>query len=129
MTARGSLTVIGMTGEGLPIIKSTGCCPHFERQKSTLACTQECWYCKNADFREDTALQKHFGICRREQSKRKTKHSDSDLDAVVGGVAVESEQIAYQCQCGAVFYCPISECPICHSKETKITRGNPSSQI
>lgn len=122
MTARGIPDVIGVTAAGRPIITSIGCCAHFERQNSVLGCTRECWYCKYADFRENTALQKQYGVCRRERGKPSPKLSDDDLDAVVGGVAAEPEQIAYKCQCGAVFCCPIAECPICHSTEIQKTQ-------
>lgn len=64
MTARGIPDVVGMTDAGRPIITSTGCCGHFERQKGALASARECWYCKYADFRENTEQQTHYGICR-----------------------------------------------------------------
>ncbi len=121
MTARGIPDVIGVTAAGRPIIKSTGCCAHFERQQSALAGARECWYCKYADFREDTALQKHYGICRREQGRLSPKLSDDDLDAVVGGMTAESDQTTYapdhgsKCECGALFCRLITECPICHN--------------
>lgn len=121
MTARGIPDVIGVTAAGRPIIKSTGYCAHFERQQSALTGARECWYCKYADFREDTVLQKHYGICKWEQGRLSPRLSDDDLDTVVGGVTAESAQTAYaanqgyKCECGAVFCCPITECPICHN--------------
>lgn len=48
MTARGIPDVVGMTEAGRPIITSTGCCGHFERQKGALASARQCWYCKYA---------------------------------------------------------------------------------
>lgn len=122
MTTRGGPDVIGVTAAGRPIITSTGCCAQFERQKSALITVRECWYCKHADFRENTALQKDYGICRRERGKPSPKLSDDDLDTVVGGVAAESGQAEYKCQCGAVFCCPMAKCPICHSTEIQKTK-------
>lgn len=121
MTARGIPDVIGVTAVGRSIITSTGCCTHFERQNSVLGCTQECWYCKYADFRENTVQQKQYGVCRREGGKLFAKLSDDELDEVVGGI-LASEQIVYKCQCGAVFCCPMVECPICHSTEIQKTQ-------
>lgn len=121
MTVRDGPDIIGMTAAGQPIIKSTGCCEHFERQRSTLACTQECWYCKYADFRENTALQKNYGVCRLKGCIPSPKLSDDDLDTVVGGMTTEVGQAKYKCECGAVFCCAMTECPICHS--TKIRKA------
>ncbi|QOX63008.1 hypothetical protein FRZ06_06455 [Anoxybacterium hadale] len=117
MTSRQTPDVIGTSAAGWWIITSTGCCANFERQESALACARECWYCKYADFRENTALQKHYGTCRRKSSKPSVKLSDEDLDEVVGGVSVESDQASYQCQCGAVFSFRVNECPICYNRE------------
>lgn len=117
MTIRGGPNVIGVTAAGRPIITSTGYCAHFERQMSALITIRECWYCMHADFRDNTALQKDYGVCRREGDKLSSKLTDDDLEAVVGGVIVESAQAVYKCQCGAVFCCPLAECPICYSTE------------
>ncbi len=127
MTTRGIPDVIGITALGRPIITSTGCCAYFERQNSALACTRECWYCKYADFRENTALQKRYGICRRERGKSSPMLSEDDLDEVVGGLVSESGQMGYntndgyKCQCGAIFCCQITECPICHNTNIQKT--------
>ncbi len=123
MTARGIPDVVGMTEAGRPIITSTGCCGHFERQNGALTSARECWYCKYADFRENTEQQTHYGICRLKRSKPSPKLSDDELDAAVGGIGESGQAIpaggGYQCKCGAVFYCPIPECPVCHNTEIR----------
>lgn len=56
-------SVIGVTDDGYPIVTEDYGCPRWEAAQKK-GCTQECWYCKYADFRKSIQVSIHSSVCR-----------------------------------------------------------------
>lgn len=61
--------------DGFLIVGENDTCPYWEIHPTpALIPGKECWFCKWADFRADTAVYRHTSVCRNEINKlRKTE--------------------------------------------------------
>ncbi len=56
--------VIGITDDGFPIVTGEHSCAYWQPGAGGLYETQECWYCRYADFRKTSQITLQKSICR-----------------------------------------------------------------